>query len=67
MGEDIITYGVDPEEDLVAVQDSLQALYMKNIAILEGASIKEKWPAAVLARLKGEFKEAHSRAYSIIK
>ena len=27
MVEDIVTYGIDPEEDLVALQESLQALY----------------------------------------
>ena len=46
MVEDIVTFGVDPEEDLVAVQESLQALYVKNINMLEGASIKEKWATA---------------------
>ena len=34
MVEDIVTLGVDPEEDLVALQDSLQALYVKNIGTL---------------------------------
>ena len=39
MVEDIVTFGIDPEEDLVALQESLQALYVKNIGTLEGASI----------------------------
>ena len=47
MVEDI-TIGVDPEEDLVALQESLQALYVKNIGTLEGAAIKENWAAAEL-------------------
>ena len=68
MVEEITTYGVNPEDDLVAIQDSLQALYVKNIAILEGTSIKEKWVAVELTKLKGEVKEeAHSRAHFIIK
>ena len=41
MVEDIVTIGVDPEEDLVALQESLQALYVKNIGTLEGAAVKE--------------------------
>ena len=40
---------------------------MKNIAIFEGCSIKEKWAVAELVKLKGGVKEAHSRAYSVIK
>ena len=28
MVDDIVTFGVDPEEDLVALQESLQALYV---------------------------------------
>ena len=60
MVDDIVTFGVDPEEDLVAHQESLQALYVKNISTLEGASIKEKWVAAELTKLKGQVKEAHS-------
>ena len=39
MVEDIVTIGVDPEEDLVALQESLQALYVKNIGTLEGSAI----------------------------
>ena len=30
MVDDIVTFGVDPEEDLVALQESLQALYVKK-------------------------------------
>ena len=67
MVDDIITFGVDPEEDLVALQESLQALYVKNISILEGASVKENWAAAELTKLKGKVKEAHSRANCVIK
>ena len=67
MVEDIVTFGIDPEEDLVALQESLQALYMKNIGTLEGAAIKENWAAAELTKLKGQVKEAHSRANSVIK
>ena len=67
MVEDITTLGVNLEEDLVALQDSLQALYVKNIATLEGAAIKEKWATAELNKLKGQVKEAHLRANSIIK
>ena len=40
---------------------------MKNIGTLEGASIKENWAAAELSKLKGQVKEAHSRANSVIK
>ena len=54
MAEDIVTIGVDPEEeDLVALQESLQALYVKNIGTLEGAAIKENWATAELTKLKG--------------
>ena len=67
MLEDIVTLGVDPEEDLVALQDSLQALYVKNIGTLEGAAIKENWAGVELSKLKGQVKEAHSRANSVIK
>ena len=67
MVEDIVTYGVDPEEDLVARQESLQALYVKNISTLEGAAVKENWARAELSKLKGQVKEAHSRANSVIK
>ena len=67
MVDDIVTFGVDPEEDLVALQESLQALYVKNISTLEGASIKEKWAATELTKLKGQVKEAHSRANCVIK
>ena len=67
MVDDIVTFGVDPEEDLVALQESLQALYVKNISTLEGASIKEKWATAELTKLKGQVKEAHSRANCVIK
>ena len=67
MVEDITTLGIDLEEDLVALQDSLQALYVKNISTLEGAAIKENWASAELNKLKGQVKEAHSRANSIIK
>ena len=67
MVEDIVTIGVDPEEDLVALQESLQALYVKNIGTLEGAAIKENWAAAELTKLKGQVKEAHSRANCVIK
>ena len=67
MVEDIVTIGVDPEEDLVALQESLQALYVKNIGTLEGAAIKENWAAAKLTMLKGQVKEAHSRASCVIK
>ena len=58
---------MDPEEDLVAIQESLQALYVININMLEGASIKEKWATAELVKLKGKVKEAHSRANCVIK
>ena len=58
---------MDPEEDLIAIQESLQALYVININMLEGASIKEKWATAELVKLKGKVKEAHSRAYIVIK
>ena len=51
----------------MAVQESLQALYVKNINMLEGASVKEKWATAELVKLKGKVKEAHSRAYFVIK
>ena len=67
MVDDIVTFGVDPEEDLVALQESLQALYVKNISTLEGASIKENWAGAELTKLKGKVKEAHSRANCVIK
>ena len=67
MVEDIVTIGVDPEEDLIALQESLQALYVKNIGTLEGAAIKENWAAAELTKLKGQVKEAHSRASCVIK
>ena len=67
MVDDIVTFGVDPEEDLVALQGSLQALYVKNISTLEGASIKERWATAELTKLKGQVKEAHSRANCVIK
>ena len=67
MVDDIVTFGVDPEENLVALQESLQALYVKNISTLEGASIKENWAGAELTKLKGKVKEAHSRAYCVIK
>ena len=67
MVEDIITLGVDPEEDLVALQESLQALYVKNIGTLEGAAVKENWATAELTKLKGQVKEAHSRANCVIK
>ena len=67
MVEDITPLGIDLEEDLVALQDSLQAPYVKNIATLEGAAIKENWATAELTKLKGQVKEAHSRANSIIK
>ena len=67
MVDDIVTFGVDPEEDLVALQESLQALYIKNISTLEGASVKEIWAAAELNKLKWEVKEAHSRANCVIK
>ena len=53
MVEDIVTYGVDPEEDLVALQDSLQALYVKSIGTLEGAAVKENWAGVELSKLKG--------------
>ena len=39
MVEDITTLGIDLEPDLVALQDSLQALYVKNINTLEGAAV----------------------------
>ena len=67
MVDDIVTFGMDPEEDLVALQESLQALYVKNISTLEGASVKENWATAELNKLKGEVKEAHSRANYVIK
>ena len=67
MVDDIVTFGVDPEEDLVALQESLQALYVKNISTLEGASVKENWAGAELTKLKGKVKEAHSRANCVIK
>ena len=67
MVEDIVTYGINPEEDLVALQESLQALYVKNIGTLEGAAIKENWAGVELSKLKGQVKEAHSRANSVIK
>ena len=67
MVDDIVTFGVDPEEDLVALQESLQALYIKNISTLEGASVKENWAAAELNKLKWEVKEAYSRANCVIK
>ena len=51
----------------MALQESLQALYVKNISTLEGASIKENWAAAELSKLKGQVKEAHTRANSVIK
>ena len=63
----VVTFGVDPEEDLVALQGSLQALYVKNISTLEGACIKERWATAELTKLKGQVKEAHSRANCVIK
>ena len=67
MVDNIVTFGVDPEEDLVPLQESLQALYIKNISTLEGASIKEKWAVAELTKLKGQVKEAHCRANCVIK
>ena len=67
MVDDIVTFGMDPEEDLVALQELLQALYVKNISTLEGASIKEKWATAELTKHKGQVKEAHSRANCVIK
>ena len=54
--EDIVTIGVDPEEDLVALQESLQALYVKNINTLEGAAIKENWDQAQRAGQRGSLK-----------
>ena len=65
--DDTVTFGVDPKEDLVALQESLQVLYVKNISTLEGASVKERWAVAELTKLKGQVKEAHSRANRIIK
>ena len=65
--QEITTYGADPEDDVVVIQNSSQALYVKNISILEACSIKEKWAAVGLSKLKGEVTEAHSRAYSILK
>ena len=41
--QEITTYGADPEDDVVVIQNSSQALYVKNISILEACSIKEKW------------------------
>ena len=67
MVEDITSFGVDPEEDLVALQESQQALYVKNISTLESAAVKENWAAAELTKLKGKVKEAHSRAICVIK
>ena len=67
MVEDIVTFGVDPEEDLVALQESLQALYVMNIGTLEGAAVKDNWAGAELSKLKGQVKEAHTRANSVIK
>ena len=67
MVDDIVTFVVDPEEDLVALQESLQAVYVKNISTLEGASVKENWAGAELTKLKGKVKEAHSRANCVIK
>ena len=64
---DIVTLVVDLEEDLVALQESLQALYVKNIGTLEGAAVKENWATAELTKLKGQVKEAHSRANCVIK
>ena len=40
MVDDIVSFGVDPEEDLIALQESLQALYVKNISTLEGAAAR---------------------------
>ena len=37
------------------------------LSSLEGAAIKEKWAGAELNKLKGQVKEAHSRANSVIK
>ena len=34
MVEEITTYGVDPEDDVVSILNSLQALYVKNISII---------------------------------
>ena len=34
---------------------------------MEGAAVKENWARAELSKLKGQVKEAHSRANSIIK
>ena len=51
----------------MALQDSLQALYVKIIGTLEGAAIKENWAGVELSKLKGHVKEAHSRANSVIK
>ena len=67
MVDDITSFGVDLEEDLVALQESLQALYVKNISTLKGAAVKENWAAAELTKLKGQVKEAHSRANCVIK
>ena len=51
----------------MALQESLQALYVKNIGTLEGAAVKENWAAAELTKLKGQVKEAHSSANCVIK
>ena len=63
----LIDHGIDVNEDLVEYQNSMQVLYSRVITVMDAAAIQEKWEAAELNKMKGQIKEIHSRATSILK
>ena len=63
----LIDHGVDLNEDLVEYQNSMQVLYSRVITVMDAAAIQEKWEAAEWNKMKGQIKEVHSRATSILK
>ena len=62
----LIEHGVDTSENLIEYQNSMQVLYSRVITVMEAAAIQEKWEVAETNKMKGQVKEVHSRATSIL-
>ena len=62
----LISQGIELDEDLVEYQNSMQVLYSRLITVMDAAAIQEKWEVAETNKMKGQVKEVHSRATSIL-
>ena len=62
----LIEHGVDTSENLIEYQNSMQVLYSRVLTVMDAAAIQEKWEAAETNKMKGQVKEVHSRATSIL-